>query len=140
MSLTFPRKFTHGQKVGHVDVYGELFLWPDGHFQCMVHTRNRDPLNGGCSINVTFTLLDEKHVPLGTYGMPADQTLSVAPWGALRAGQRYDELYGKVPEDKLKKTGAVALLFRPQNQEWDAACLQDLATTGSELVFCPSPD
>ncbi len=27
MSLTFPRKFAHGQKLGNVDVYGELFLW-----------------------------------------------------------------------------------------------------------------
>jgi len=67
MSLTFPRKFAHGQKVDNVDVYGELFLWPE-------------------------------------------------------------------------KTGAVALLFRPQHQELDAACLRDLAMAGSELVFCPSPD
>ena len=133
MSLTFPRKFAHGQKVGNVDVYGELFLWPDGHFQYMVHLRNSDPLNGDC-INATFALLDEKHVTLGTYGMPADQAWSVV------AGRRYDELYGKVPEDKLKKTSAVALLFRPQYQELDAASLQHLATAGSELVFCPTPD
>ncbi len=139
MSLTFPRKFAHGQKVDNVDVYGELFLWPDGHFQYMVHIRNRDPKKGNC-INVTFALLDGKHAPLGIYGMPADQARCVAPWGGLRAGQRYDELYGKVPEDKLKKTGAVALLFRPQNQELDAARLRDLATAGSELMFCPSPD
>ena len=139
MSLTFPRKFVHGQKVGKVDVYGELFLWPDGHFQYMVHLRNSDPLNGDC-INATFALLDEKHVTLGTYGMPADQAWCVAPWGALRAGQRYDELYGKVPEDKLRKTSAVALLFRSHNQELDAASVQGLATVGSELLFCPTPD
>ena len=133
MSLTFPRKFAHGQKVGNVDVYGELFLWPDGHFQYMVHTRNSDPLNGS-SINATFALLDENEVPLGTYGMPADQAWSVA------AGRRYDELYGKVPEDKLKKTATVALLFRSHNQELDAANLQHLATAGSELLLCPTPD
>ena len=133
MSLTFPRKFAHGQKVGNVDVYGELYLWPDGHFQYMVHTRNRYPQNGN-SINATFALLDEKQVPLGTYGMPADQALGVA------AGRRYDELYGKVPEDKLRKTSAVALLFRSHNQELDAASVQGLATVGSELLFCPTPD
>jgi len=139
MSLTFPRKFAHGQKVGYVDVYGELFLWPEGNFQYMVHIRNRDPHNGGC-VNVSFALLDEKQASLGAYGMPASQAWCVAPWGALRAGQRYDELFGKVPEEKLTKTCAVALLFRPQDQELDAACLPDLATAGSELVFCPSPD
>lgn len=139
MSLTFPRKFAHGQKVGHVDVYGELFLWPDGYFQYTGHIRNRDPRNGGC-INVTFALLDEKCAPLGTYGMPADQAWCVAPWGDLRAGQRYDELFGKVPADKLKQTAAVALLFRPQEQEPDLAGLKDLATAGSELLFNPLPD
>jgi hypothetical protein len=131
--IAFPRKFAHGQKVGNVDVYGELYLWPDGHFQYMVHSRNRDPLSGG-SINVSFALLDQQHVLLGTYGMPADQAWSVA------AGQRHDELFGKVPEDKLKKTGAVALLFRPHDQKLDAAGVQALATAGSELVFCPTPD
>jgi len=130
--ITFPRKFIHGQKVGNVDVYGELYLWPDGHFQYMVHSRNRDPLNGG-HINVTFALLDEKRVPLGIYGMPVDQSWSVA------AGQRHDELFGKVPEDKLRKTAAVALLFRTHNEELDVTSLQGLATVGSELLFCPTP-
>ena len=55
ISLTFPRKFTHGQKVGKVDVYGELFLWPDGHFQDMVHRRSNDPFDRGC-INAAFVL------------------------------------------------------------------------------------
>ncbi len=139
MSLTFPRKFAHGQKVGNVDVYGELVLWPDGHFQYNVNIRNSDPLNGNC-VNVTFALLDEKRVPLGTYGLPADQAWCVAPWGHVQAGQRYDELFGKVPEDNLKKTAAVTLLFRRQDQELDAASLQDLAKAGSELVLCPNPD
>jgi hypothetical protein len=131
--ITFPRKFVHGQKVGNVDVYGQLYLWPDGYFQYMVHIRNRDPLNGN-GINVTFALLDEKQVLLGTYGMPAYQAWSVA------AGQCYNDLHGKIPKNKLKKTGAVALLFRPQNQELDVASLQGLATVGSELVFCATPD
>ena len=133
MSLTFPRKFTHGQKVGNVDVYGELFLWPDGHFQYMVHTRNSHPLSGS-DINATFALLDAKHAPLGVYGMPADQYWSVA------ASRRYDELYGKVHAEKLQKTAAVALLFRRPGQESDAASLRDLATAGSELMLCPIPD
>ncbi len=133
MSLTFPRKFTHGQKVGNVDVYGELFLWPDGHFQFMVHTRNSDPLSGS-NINATFALLDGKHAPLGVYGMPADQA-----WSAV-AGRRYDELYGKVHAEKLQKTAAVALLFRRQGQELDASGLPDLATTGNDLILCPIPD
>ena len=139
MSLSFPRKFAHGQTVGNVNVHGELFLWPDGHFHYMVHMRNHDPLNGGC-VNVTFTLLDEKQVPLGTYGMPADQAWCVGPLGSLRGVRRYDELYGKVPEDKLKKTGAVALLFQSQNQKLDSATLQCLATVGIELLFCPTPE
>ena len=133
MGLTFPRKFTHGRKVGKVDVYGELFLWPDGHFQYMVHIRNGDPQNGGW-INVSFALLDEQQMPLGVYGMPADQAWSVA------GGRRYDELYGKVPEDKLGQTSAVALLFRPRDQELDAASVQHPATSGSELLLCPIPD
>lgn len=131
--ITFPRKFVHGQKVGNADVYGELFLWPEGHFQYMVHIRNRDPLNGS-HINASFALLDETEMPLGTYGMPVDEAWSVA------AGQRHAELFGKVPEDKLKKTSAVALLFRPRNEVLDAASLPGLATVGSELLFCPTPD
>lgn len=133
MSLTFPRKFTHGQKVGNVDAYGELFLWSDGHFQYMVHIRNRDPLRAG-HINTTFALYDDHQVLLGSYGMAPGQKLSVS------AGQRYDELYGKVPEDKLTMTASVALLFRLHGQELDAAGVASLATTGSELVLCPIPD
>ena len=133
MSLTFPRNFTHGQKLGKVDVYGELFLWPDGHFQYMVHIHSNDPLDRSC-INASFVLFDEKQISLGTYGMPADDAWSAG------GGRHYEELYGKVPEDKLKKTAAAALLFRTQHQEWDAAGLRDLATTGSELVFCLTPD
>lgn len=139
MSLTFPRKFAHGQKVGNVDVYGELYLWPDGHFQYMVHIRNRDPMTG-CCVKVNFALLDHDGALLGIYGMPADQAWCVAPWGDVQAGQRYDELFGKVPENKLQKVSAVALLFSQQNQEPDAVPLQKLATIGSELVFCPPPD
>jgi len=33
MQPPFPRKFTHGQKIGNVDVNGKLFLGPDGPFQ-----------------------------------------------------------------------------------------------------------
>ncbi len=137
--ITFPRKFVQGQKVGNVDVYGELYLWPSGPFQYRVHLRNRDRLSGNC-INVTFALLDEKQVLLGIYGMPADQAWCVAPLGDLQAGQRYDELYGQIPETKLKKTAAVALLFRAQGQELDATSVQSLATVGIELLFCPTPD
>jgi len=133
MSLTLPRKFAHGQKVGKVDVYGELYLWPDGHFQYMVHIRNSDPLSGS-SINATFALLDGKHAPLGIYGMPKDQALSVG------TGRRYDELYGKVPADKLSQAAAVALLFHRQGENSDTSPLRDLATTGSELLLCPIPD
>jgi hypothetical protein len=133
MNLTFPRKFTQGQKVGKVDIYGELFLWPNGYFQYMVHMRNSDPLNGN-SITASFALLDETHAPLGIYGMPADKGLSVA------AGRRSDELFGKVHPEKLPQTAAVALLFRRQGQELDAASLRDLATAGSELMLCPIPD
>lgn len=139
MSLKLPRKFAHGQKVENVGVYGELFLWSDGHFQYMVHIRNRDPVNG-CCIHVSFALLGEKGALLGIYGMPADQAWCVAPWGDVKAGQRYDEIFGKVPQDKLAQTDAVALLFRPQDQELDAAALPHLAMAGSELVFCPIPD
>ena len=139
MSVTFPRKFVHGQKVDNVEVHGELHVWPDGRFHFRVHIHNYDPHKGNC-FHVSFALLDEKHVPLGTYGMPADQAWYVGPLGHYQASRRNDELYGEVPEDKLKKTGAVALLFRPQNQALDAAGLQGLATLGSELLFCPIPD
>ena len=133
MSLTFPRKFVHGQKVGSADVYGELFLWPDGYFQYMVQIRSSDPLNGS-SINASFALLDANHAPLGTYGMPPDHAWSVA------AGRRSDELFGKVHAEKLQQTAGVALLFRLQDQELDAASLRELATAGSELMLCPIPD
>ncbi len=139
MQLTFPRKFTHGQKIDNVDVYGELFLWPDGHFQLMAHIRNRDPIKG-CCINVAFALLDQECKPIGIFGMPADEAWCVAPWGDLKAGQRYDELFGKVSAEKLMRTSMAALLFRPQGQELNMDKLSVLANTGCELMFCPAPD
>lgn len=66
--------------------------------------------------------------------MPADEGWSVV------AGRRSDDLFGKVPENKLKSTATVALLFGPQDQQWDIASLRDLAADGGELVFCPIPD
>ena len=133
VSLTFPRKFIHGQKVGSADVYGELFLWPDGYFQYMVQIRNSDPLNAS-SINTSFALLDANHALLGTYGMPADHGWSVT------AGRRSDELFGRVRTEQLPLTVGVALLFRRPGQELDAASLRELVTAGSELMLCPIPD
>ena len=139
MSVSFPRKFVHGQKVDNADVHGELHVWPDGRFHFRVRIHNHDPVKGNC-FHVTFALLDEKQLPLGTYGMPADQAWYVGPLRDYQANRRFDELYGEIPEEKLRKTSAVALLFRPQNQALDAAGLQGLATLGSGLVFCPIPD
>ena len=120
MSLTFPCKFAHNQKVDNVNVHGELHVWPDGRFHFRFRAYNHSPLKGSC-FNVSFVLLGEKHVPLGTYGMPPDQGWCVGPLGGYQPSQRNDELYGEVPEDTLKKTCAVALLFRPQTQALDAA-------------------
>jgi len=139
MSLTFPRKFAHEQKRDNVHVHGELHVWPDGRFHFRVHIHNHSPVKGGC-FNVSFVLLDEKHEALGTYGMPADQGWYVGPLGDYQPSRRSEELYGEVPEDTLRKTCAAALLFRLQNQAFDAASLQGLPTQGSELLFCPIPD
>ena len=139
MGLSFPRKFTHLQKVGHADVRAELYLRPDGHFQYMVDINNTDPLKGN-SIHVSFALFDEKDVLLGIYGMPSDQAWYVAPLGHLRAGLRYDELHGQqIPGDELKKTRTVALLFRQQGLEMNTTSLQGLAAVGSELGCRPIP-
>jgi len=139
MSLTFPCKFAHDQKADNVNVHGELQVWPDGRFHFRVRVYNHSPLKGRC-FNVSFVLLDEKHEPLGTYGMPADQGWYVGPLGDYRPSRRSDELYGEVPEDALRKTCAVALLFRPQTQALAAASLQGIPPLRSELLFCPIPD
>jgi len=55
--------------------------------------------------------VNEKQALLGIYCMPADEGWSVVP------GRRSNDLVGKLPENKLKSTATVALLFRPQYQQ-----------------------
>lgn len=139
MPITFPRKFTHGQKVGSADVYGELFIWPEGYFHYMVHTRGHDS-KASSSIHVALELMDGAGQPIGTYGMAPDQDWRVGPGSGGLSAQRFDELYGKIPEDKLARTDKVALVFRASGQEAIPGNLGDIASTGDELEFCPNPD
>ena len=78
MPLTFPRKFTHGQKLALADVYGELYIWPDGHFHCTTSSRNSDPASG-CLVSVSFILFDRSWAPLGTFGMAPEEGYPVGP-------------------------------------------------------------
>jgi hypothetical protein len=139
MPLSFPRKFTHGIKLRNADVYAELFAWPDGHFQFMVHTRSTDP-GHAVSINASIVLLDEKRQPLGTFGMPRDQVWRVGPQAFGQSSQRHDELYGVIPAEKLMKAESVALVLKTPDVEIGLAELQAMARTGSELQLCPIPD
>lgn len=139
MPITFPRKFTHGQKVGSADVYGELFIWPEGYFHFMVHTRGHDP-RVGSGINVALMLFDAGGKPLGTYGMAPDQEWRVGPGANGLSAQRFDELYGKIPANKLDQTESVALVFKAKGEQVDFASLGKIAGAGDTLEFCPSPD
>lgn len=135
MPIKFPRKFACGQKLEHADVYGELYVWPEGYFQYAIDLRSRLPKVGAC-VNVTFVLFDANQTPLVTYGMPPDQEWYVGPW----PGHRYDQLHGQIAKDKLEGTESVALVFRTKGQELAATELQAIASTGIELEFCPIPD
>ena len=139
MPIAFPRKFTHGQKVGSADVYGELFIWPEGYFHYMVHTRGHDP-KASSSINVALVLLDAAGKAVGTYGMGPDQEWRVGPGSEGLSAQRFDELYGKIPEDKLKQAESVALVLRARGEEIAIDKLASLAGAGEPLEFCPNPD
>jgi len=139
MSIKLPRKFARGQKLENADVYGELFVWPEGYFQYAIDIRSRLSKVGAC-INVSFVLLDANQTPLGTYGMPPDQEWCVGPRGNGQPGHRYDQLYGQIAKDKLERAESVALVFRTKGQEVAATALQTIASTGTDLEFCPIPD
>ena len=134
MPLTFPRKFTHGQKVKIADVYGELHIWPEGHFHYMISIMNTHP-GEGCRVNASFAMFDKSRSLLGTYGMLPEEERSISPWGRI-----HEDLYGKIPAEKLAKAESVALAFRSAGQKIDAGKLKDMAGVGNELVFCPIPD
>lgn len=135
MPIKLPRKFARGQKLEGADVFGELYVWPEGYFQYAIDIRSRLPKVGAC-INVSFVLLDANQTPLGTYGMPPDQEWCVGPW----PGRRYDQLYGQIAKDQLERAESVALVFRTKGQEVAATALHAIASTGTDLEFCPIPD
>ena len=134
MPIKLPRKFARGQKLENADVYGELYVWPEGYFQYAIDIRSRLSKTGAC-INVTFVLFDVNQVPLGTYGMPPDHEWCVGPRGNGQPGHRYDQLYGQIAKDKLERAESVALVFRTKGQEVATIALQALASTGAELEF-----
>lgn len=135
MPIKLPRKFTRGQKLEHTDVYGELYVWPEGYFQYSIDIRSRLPRVGSC-VNVTFVLFDANQSPLATYGMPPGEEWHIGPW----PGHRYDQLHGQIAKDKLARTESVALVFRTKGQEVAAAALLAIASTGADLELCPVPD
>ena len=139
MPIKFPRKFARGQKLEHADVYGELYVWPEGYFQYAIDLRSRLPKVGAC-VNVTFVLFDANQIPLVTYGMPPDHEWCVGPRGDGQPGHRYDHLYGQIAKDKLERAESVALVFRTSGQEVAVTALQAMAGTGTDLEFCPIPD
>lgn len=139
MSLTFPRKFTHGVKTENADAYAELFVWPEGHFQLMVHIRCTDARHAA-QINATVVLLDQTGQPIGTFGMAQEEMWTVGPPAYCQSSQRHDQLFGKIPEEKLQKTEAVTLVLRAPGQEIGADELRAIANRGAELVLCPVPD
>ena len=135
MPIKLPRKFERGQKLEDADLYGQLYIWPEGFFQYSTDIRSRLS-RAGCCANVTFVLLDANQAPLATYGMPPDQEWGVGPW----PGHRYDQLNGQIAKDKLERTESVALVFRTTGQDVSAAALQAIASSGTELEFGPIPD
>ena len=138
MPIKFPRKFARGQKLENADVYAELYVWPEEYFQYAIDIRSRLAKVGPC-VNVAFVLLDANQAPLGTYGMPPEQTWCVGPGGNAHPGHRYAQLFGQIPKDKLDRTETVALVFRAEGQAVEAAALRAIASTGDELEFCPIP-
>lgn len=134
MSLAFPRKFTRGQKVSIADIYGELHIWPDGHFHYAVSIRNTEP-GEGCRVSASFVLFDRSKNLLGVYGALPEEAQAVSPWGRVD-----HDLYGKISGDRLALAESVALAFRLADQEMDADKLRDVAGVGNELVFCPTRD
>ncbi len=139
MPIKLPRKFARGQKLENADVYGELFVWPEGYFQYAIDIRSRLSKVGAC-VNVSFVLFDANQTPFGTYGMPLDQEWCVGPRGDGQPGHRYDQLYGQIAKDKLARAESVALVFRAEGREVAATAIQAIADTGAELEFCPVPD
>jgi hypothetical protein len=139
MPIAFPRKFARGQRVENADVYAELFIWPEGYFECTTHIRGRQPTSGAC-VNVRFALLDAAGKLLGTYGMPPGEEWCVGPHGAGVSSQRHDTLYGKIPTGKLADVESVALVFARKDAPIEAGALGAIASTGEELGFCPVPD
>ena len=139
MPIRLPRKFARGQKLENADVYGELYVWPEGYFQYAIDIRSRLP-KVGAWVNVTFVLLDANQTSLGTYGMPPDLEWCIGPGGNGPSSHRYDQLYGQIPKDKLEKTESVALVFRTKGQKVAATALPAIASTGDNLEFCPIPD
>ena len=134
MALTFPRKFTHGQRVSIADVYGVIHIWPDGHFHYTISIRNTEP-GEGCRVNVSFVLFDPKRTLLGTFGMLPQQELSISPGGRI-----HNDFYGRIPQHKLADAASVALAFRGAGDNIDVDKLRQIAQAGTELVFCPTPD
>ena len=134
MPLTFPRKFAHGHDLLGADVYGELYIWPDGHFHYTTSSRNTDPAKG-CLVSVSFVLFDHSGTLIGMFGMSPEEGYPIGPWG-----RRHDELYGLIPGDKLARAESVALVFRLAGENIGTEKLREMAGTGNELVFCPTPD
>lgn len=134
MSLTFPRKFTRGQKVSIADVYGELHVWPDGHFHYAISIRNTEP-GERCRVSASFVLFDQGNNLLGTYGALPDEAQFITPWGRVD-----HDLYGKIPGEKLARAESVALAFRLADQATDVDKLREVAGVGNELVLCSAPE
>ena len=134
MILTFPRKFAKGRKVDIADVYGELHIWPGGHFHYMISIRNTAP-GEHCRVNVSFAVFDANQALLGTYGMLPEEEMAISPLGRIN-----HDLYGKIAEGKLARAASVALAFRLAGQGMDVEQLVETAGIGNELVLCAAAD
>lgn len=84
--------------------------------------------------------LDVRGGAIGTYGLPQDQELYVGARAEGLTTQRFDEVFGQIPRDKLAQAEAVALVFRAKDDVTDPAALKEMVSRGDELEFCPCPN
>ncbi len=134
MPLTFPRKFVRGEKLQSADLYGELHIWPTGHYDFKVSIRNTDA-SQGCKMHAGIVLLDKSEEVAGSYGVGQEEPFELGPWG-----QRHEQIYGKIPAQVLARTETVAIAFCAVGESFDAAKFRSIASAGVELMLCPIPD
>lgn len=146
MALSFPRKFSDGYRVENADCYGDVYIYPSGHWLIGTHlSRAGGALSGTC-VHVSFVLCDAEGLPLeapglngvARFGMPSDHMWCVAPSWQGGPADRYDNISGGLPQEILGRAEKVSILFIHANKpfDWEAVkrTIKDIAQLGKELI------